>query len=97
MAPSRFDGDRTDWRQPWLDTDDMVLGELVEALNRRAGPAISPLPPQLAQLPLSGRFKLNDPEELLGAIGEVYGFRVAREGDALHIVTDAADFERSSG
>jgi transmembrane sensor len=83
--PARFDGVAQDWRQPWIDTDDMVLGDLVEELNRRAGPAVMAPPAHLAGLPLSGRFKLNDAEELLGAIGEIYGFRVAREGDQLRL------------
>ncbi len=36
-APDRFDATQQDWRQDWLDTDDMRLGELVDALNRRGG------------------------------------------------------------
>jgi transmembrane sensor len=83
--PARFDGVAQDWRQSWIDTDDMVLGDLVEELNRRAGPPVMAPPAHLAGLPLSGRFKLNDAEELLGAIGEIYGFRVAREGDQLRL------------
>lgn len=85
--PTRFDGVPQDWRRSWIDIDNMVLGDLVEELNRRAGPAVAAPPPHLAELPLSGRFKLNDAEELLGAIGEIYGFRVAREEDGLRLVT----------
>ncbi|MBB4101063.1 FecR family protein [Sphingomonas kyeonggiensis] len=87
VAPTRFDTSQQDWRQAWVDTDDMVLGELVEALNRRGGRLIAPPPPSLARLPLSGRFKLDDAEELLGAMGEVYGFRVARERDQLRLIS----------
>ncbi|MDQ0252625.1 transmembrane sensor [Sphingomonas kyeonggiensis] len=86
VPPVRFDTRQQDWRQAWVDTDDMVLGELVEALNRRGGRLIAPPPPSLARLPLSGRFKLDDAEELLGAMGEVYGFRVARERDQLRLI-----------
>ncbi|NWM24963.1 FecR family protein, partial [Escherichia coli] len=34
-APTRFDATQQDWRQGWLDIDNMRLGELVDALNRR--------------------------------------------------------------
>lgn len=86
VAPTRFDTAQQDWRQAWVNTDDMVLGELVEALNRRNGPAIAPPPASLASLPLAGRVKLDDAEELLGAMGEVHGFRVVRERDELRLV-----------
>lgn len=88
-TPTRFDTAQQDWRQAWVDTDDMVLGELVEALNRRSGPVIAPPPARLASLPLAGRVKLDDAEELLGALGEIHGFRIAREGDQLRLVPNA--------
>jgi transmembrane sensor len=84
--PTRFDGVPQDWRQSWIDTDDMVLGDLVGELNRRAGPSVAAPPAHLASLPLSGRFKLNDAEELLGAVGEIYGFRVVSESNQLRLV-----------
>jgi transmembrane sensor len=95
VTPTRFDGIRQDWRQSWVDTDAMVLGDLVEELNRRTGPTIGVPPAHLACLPLSGRFKLNDAEELLGAIGEVYGFRVLRDGDQLRLDAQSSDLELS--
>lgn len=91
MPPTRFDTAQQDWRQAWVNTDDMVLGELVEALNRRSGPAIAPPPASLARLPLAGRVKLDDAEGLLGAMGEVHGFRVVRERDRLRLVPVAGD------
>jgi transmembrane sensor len=96
VAPTRFDTRQQDWRQAWVDTDDMVLGELVEALNRRGGRLIAPPPPSLARLPLSGRFKLDDAEELLGAMGEVYGFRVTRERDQLRLIAGGEGDAKSS-
>lgn len=95
-APTRFDATQQDWRQAWVDTDDMVLGELVEALNRRRGPEIAPPPGNLAKLPLSGRFKLDNAEELLGAMGEVYGFRVARAKGQLRLISSAEGDAKSS-
>ncbi|WP_260598921.1 FecR family protein [Sphingomonas endolithica] len=85
-APTRFDATQQDRRQSWVDTDDMLLGELVEQLNRRRGPLIEPPPPHLASLPLSGRFKLDDAADLLEAIGEVYGFDVIGDGGSLRLV-----------
>lgn len=83
--PTRFDSTRQDWRQSWVDTNDMVLGELVEQLNRRGGPMIAPPPRSLANLPLSGRFKLDEAEDLLRAVGEVYGFEVVIEKEQLRL------------
>ncbi|MCW4460941.1 FecR domain-containing protein [Sphingomonas sp. BT-65] len=89
MTPTRFDTAQQDWRQAWVDTDDMVLGELIEALNRRSGPVIAPPPASLARVPLAGRVKLDDAEELLGAMGEIHRFRVVRERDRLRLVPTA--------
>jgi len=95
-APTRFDATQQDWRQSWVDTDDMVLGELVEALNRRGGPSIAAAPARLARLPLSGRFKLDRAEELLGAVGEVYGFEVVHEGERLRLAPAGNNDAKSS-
>lgn len=84
-APTRFDAAQQDWRQPWIDTDDMQLGELVDALNRRDGPLIAPPSPDLAAIPLAGRFRLDAAEPLLSAMGDAYGFRVVREQDRLRL------------
>ncbi|MDE1916765.1 MAG: FecR domain-containing protein [Sphingomonadales bacterium] len=87
-APSRFDITQQDWRQDWLDTDDMRLGDLVDTLNRRGGPIIAPPPDKLADLKLAGRFKLDGSAQLLGAIGTAYGFRLERDGDLLRLVPE---------
>ncbi|WP_052192295.1 FecR family protein [Sphingomonas sp. Ant H11] len=96
-APSRFDPTQQDWRHNWLDTDEMRLGDLVEALNRHGGPVILPPPPRLEKLVLSGRFKLDNPEQLLGAIGAAYGFTVVRQGAHLRLMpTGPSDTKMSS-
>jgi transmembrane sensor len=84
-APHRFDTARQDWRQGWLDTEDMTLGDLVEVLNRQGGPLVLPPPPTLAAMPIGGRFRLDDPAQLLEAIGTAYGFQVERRGQALRL------------
>lgn len=85
-SPRRFDVARQDWRQGWLDTEDMRLGDLVDALNRQGGPLVETPPPALADMPVAGRFRLDDPAQLLNAIGAAYGFTVKREGDQLRLV-----------
>ena len=82
-APTRFDVTEQDWRQGWLDTQDMRLGDVIEALNRHGGPLVRTPDTALAAIPLAGRFKLDDPERLLRAIGGAYGFQVRREGEQL--------------
>jgi transmembrane sensor len=95
--PVRFDANQQDWRQDWLDTDEMRLGDLVETLNRRGGTVILPPPPVLADQMLTGRFKLDSSEQLLGAIGSVYGFTLERQGPDLRLVpTPDGDIKTSS-
>jgi transmembrane sensor len=84
--PRRFDVAQQDWRQGWLDTEDMQLGNLIDALNRQGGPLVEQPPAALADMPVAGRFRLDDPAQLLDAIGAVYGFTVKREGDRLRLV-----------
>lgn len=95
-APTRFDATQQDWRQDWIDTDEMRLENLVEALNRRGGPLIQPPPAELAAIPLSGRFRLDNAQQLLGAIGAAYGFETVRSGDQLRIVPTRGDDTKTS-
>lgn len=84
-APDPFDVTRGGWRDGWLDADGMTLGELAEAINRQGGPTVEPPPAALARVKIEGRFRLDDPAMLLGAVGDAYGFRVRRQGDALRL------------
>lgn len=95
-APTRFDATQQDWRQDWLDTDDMELEELVDALNRRGGPLVAQPPAALANIPLSGRFKLDNPRQLLDAIGAAYGFNVVPDGNRLRLVPDGMGDAKTS-
>jgi transmembrane sensor len=90
-SPRRFDVAQQDWRQGWLDTEDMRLGDLVDALNRQGGPLVQTPPAALADMPVAGRFRLDDPVQLLDAIGAAYGFAVKREGDQLRLVQDRSE------
>jgi transmembrane sensor len=91
QSPTRFDAAQQNWRQSWIDTDDMQLGELVDALNRHRGPEILPPPPELAAIPLAGRFRLDDAQGLLTVMGDVYGFRVERGEGRLRLVPAGSD------
>lgn len=86
QTPRRFDAAQQDWREGWLDTDDMTLGDLVDILNRKGGPLVLAPPDRLAAMPIGGRFRLDDPAQLLEAIGFAYGFRVGKEGAALRLL-----------
>lgn len=86
LLPVRVDPAQQGGQGGWVDTDDMRLGELVDMLNRRGGPVIADPPMGLADTKLSGRFKLDNPRELLSALGIAYDFRVVAERDRLRIV-----------
>ena len=86
LLPARVDPAQQGGQAGWVDTDDMRLGELVDLLNRRGGPVIFDPPAALADTKLSGRFKLDNPRELLSALGIANDFRVVAEGDRLRII-----------
>lgn len=95
-APTRFDATQQDWRQGWLDVDNMKLGELVDALNRRGGPLIAPPPRSLASVAVAGRFRVDNPHQLLDAMGAAYAFEVVRKGEELHLVPTVESDTKSS-
>ncbi|UAK22876.1 FecR family protein [Sphingomonas nostoxanthinifaciens] len=88
--PTLFDPAQQDWREGWLDTEGMRLGDVVEALDRGTGPLVLPPPARLAALPIAGRFRLDDPARLLRVIGGAYGFTVVRDGDRIRLQPAAA-------
>jgi transmembrane sensor len=75
-------------RSAWIDTDNIRLGELVRVLNRRGDWAILPISDRLAAIPLAGRFQLENPEQLLGVLGDAYGFKLARKGRQLRLISN---------
>ncbi len=82
---TRFDG-RSNGRGPgWLDIDGLRLADLVMILNRRAGPEILAPPATLADLPVSGRFRTDDPISLIESLGRLYGFKISKKDNALII------------
>lgn len=75
-APTRFDPTLPDWWQGWIDTGGMRLDDLVDVLNRQGGTRIAPPPPSLAAIRVSGRFRTDRPRQILGAMGDGFGFTV---------------------
>lgn len=82
-APARFDAALPDWRQGWIDTAGMRLDDLVEALDRQGAVRIAAPREPLASVKVLGRFRTDNPRQLLGAIGEGFGFTVRETGGGL--------------
>ena len=87
-VPTHFDANEPDWRLGWLDTTGMKLADLVDVLNRQAGEPVLPPPPSLADIAVSGRFRLDNSRQLLKAIGSANGFTVARRTRGLEIMPE---------
>ncbi len=82
-APTTFDPSAPDWRTGWLDTEGVTLANLVERLNRHSAHRISITDPRIAAIQVSGRFRLDNPQELLKSLGTMYGFKSTQQGDGL--------------
>lgn len=82
-APIPFDPSLPDWRQGWIDTAGMRLDDLVEMLDREGKVRIAVPREPLASTKVFGRFRTNNPRQLLGAIGEGFGFTVVDAGERL--------------
>ncbi|GAA3718399.1 hypothetical protein GCM10022268_28400 [Sphingomonas cynarae] len=80
---THFDGQAKTRDQGWLDVNELRLADLVTILNRQAGPTILPPPVALADLPISGRFRTDDPQSLLHALGTSYGFTIVKDKDSI--------------
>ncbi|WP_093066511.1 FecR family protein [Sphingomonas sp. OV641] len=84
-APARFDAALPDWRQGWIDTAGMRLDDLVEALDRQGNVRIARPAEPLASVRVLGRFRTDNPRQLLGAIGEGFGFTVREQDGRLSL------------
>lgn len=83
--PVRFDATLPDWRAGWIDSEGMRLDDLVEVLDRQSNVRIALPREPLASIRVSGRFRTDQPRQLLGAIGTGFGFTVAERGGALEL------------
>lgn len=82
-VPTRFDPDLPDWRQGWIDTSGMRLDDLARVLDRQGTVRIATPAEPLASTKVFGRFRTDNPRQLLGAIGEGFGFTVVDNGERL--------------
>ena len=73
-----------DWRAGWVDEAAITLGDLADLIERRTGTVVA-VAPELAEVQVSGRFRITQPEVLLGKLATVYGFRSRREGETYRL------------
>ncbi|MCC8536014.1 FecR family protein [Xanthomonas axonopodis pv. poinsettiicola] len=83
VALDRFDPAAGDWRTGWLQTSGIALSQLVERLNRRSSQAILITDPAVGALQVSGRFRLDRPQQTLGHLAQLYELQIRRHGDAV--------------
>ena len=74
-----------DWQLGWFEAADVPLGVLVAKAQRYSGRQIRFAEPALAELPVSGRFRVSDPDRILQAISAAYGVNVRYDRDAVLI------------
>ncbi len=71
-----FDTQAPDFRTGWLDLRDQPLGDVIAQFNRYGDRPAVLGDPALAHLPVSGRFRLDQPRQSLSLIATAYGLRV---------------------
>ncbi|MDC6169760.1 FecR family protein [Paucibacter sp. XJ19-41] len=69
------------WREGWLVFDNIRLDEALPAINAHRTHAIIPGDPQVAALPLTGRFKADDSASLLQALPSILPLRIVARTD----------------
>lgn len=87
-AAEPFDPEAGDWRNGWLQTNDVTLGALAQRLSRRFGVDVS-VAPALAEKRIAGRFRVDSSEKLLQLLSSVHGFEVKQNAGGLAIVEGA--------
>ena len=81
LVLASFDITAPDFRTGWIDLRDQKLGDVVDRFNRYSDhPAVLGTP-ALARLPVSGRFRLDQPRQSLSLIATAYGLRVTVDGN----------------
>ena len=84
-AVRTFDPAADDWRSGWLETDSVTLARLIERLNRASPTPIVIDDPALGRRRVAGRFRLDDPENLVRNLALVHGFQVQERAGALRL------------
>lgn len=78
-TPMPFDPLAGDFRNGWLVTPGLTLGQLAERLNRTATRPIRVADRHLAARRVAGRFRVQETEKLLAALGRLHGFAVDQD------------------
>lgn len=89
-ALTRFDPQTGDWREGWLQTAGIPLARLIERLNRRSPQPIVLADPALGALQVSGRFRLDRPEQTLMHLAQLYPLQLQRRADGIRVERAAA-------
>lgn len=87
-ALAGFDPEAGDWRAGWLQTSGIALSRLVERLNRGSTRPIVITDPAVRRLQVSGRFRLDHPEQTLAHLTQLYPLRIQRNADGITLVGD---------
>ncbi|MBO9880474.1 FecR domain-containing protein [Xanthomonas sp. D-109] len=85
---ARFDPGAGDWREGWLQTAGIPLSRLVERLNRRSPRPIAIADPAVGALQVSGRFRLDQPEQTLAHLARLYPLRIQRTATGITLAKD---------
>lgn len=80
---------RPDWTAGWFEATDVPLAVLVAKVQRHVSQPISFADQSLATLPVSGRFRIAEPDRVLVAIRDAYGLDVRQNGGAIVIAAQA--------
>jgi transmembrane sensor len=86
--PAAFDiaqHGRPDWRSGWFEAADVPMGVLVDKVRRYSDMPIRFTDPALAERPVSGRFRVSDPDRVLQAIRTAYDADVRVEDGTIVI------------
>lgn len=75
-----------DWRQGWIEVNNLKLADVVLKLNRLSTKAIVVSDPQLNQQIIVGRFRTEDIQETLKTLGFAYGFRTYENDYNVYLV-----------
>ncbi|MDZ5649188.1 FecR family protein [Nitrospirillum sp. BR 11828] len=78
-------GDADAFRQGWLVVRDQRLDVVVAHLARYSPRSLALARPDLGKLPISGRFRLDQPADSLRLIAGLYGLRLGESGDGLRL------------
>lgn len=68
------------WTEGWLEADAAPLVEVAHELERSSGARIELADADLEELTVSGRFRLDKPDQVLKAVAAVHGLDLTRHG-----------------